>query len=167
MTSLEMKVGDGTSIDEQFNAPPVGVTASLEPATNGEKFEVVHKTDGTNVSEVVEHPVLGAELDAPQKAEVKVFTPSPHRRTYLPQGAGFTIVGGIEVRLGLLTSTADAIFDWGSAIDLAGGKVDPEYMLDGIPQGALVGEFTDDDRKMSVREVYMERGSELFYYYKD
>ena len=167
MTSLEMKVGDGTSIDEQFNTPPVNVSASLDPAANGEKFEVVHKTDGTNVSEVVEHPVLGTELDKPEQARVSIFTPQPHRRIYMAQGAGFTIVGGIAVRLGGLASSFDTTFDWGSAIDLAGGKVDPEYMLDGIPQGALVGEFTDDDEKMSVRQVYMERGSELFYYYKD
>jgi hypothetical protein len=168
MTALEKKVGDGTCLNEHFEADPVNVVLAIDqPSANGETFEVAHKTDGTNVSEVVEHQVLGTELDKPQHASVTVFTPSPHRRIYLAQGAGFTVVGGIAVRMGLLTSTADATFDWGSAIDLAGGKTDPDYVVDGVVMGALVGEFTDDDEQSTVRQVYMERNSELFYYYKD
>jgi len=168
MTALEKKVGDGTCLNEHFEADPVNVVLAIDqPSANGETFEVTHKTDGTNVSEVVEHRVLGTELDKPAAAHVSVFVPSPHRRIYLPQGSGFTVVGGIAVRLGFQANTADTVFDWGSAIDLAGGKTDPDYVVDGIVMGALVGEFTDDVDVEKVHQVYMERNSELFYYYKD
>jgi hypothetical protein len=157
MTSTEKKVGDGTSV-EVFTTPGV---------EGGPDFEVSRVTDGTNIAVVHEHPVDTAAGALALGATVSVHTPDPHQRNYLAWNDGFTLVHGAAIRIGALCTSGDVKIDWGAVIDLAGGKVDPDYKVNGEPQGALVGEFTDNDDPAIVHEVYMERYTERFYFYKD
>jgi hypothetical protein len=87
------------------------------------------------------------------------------KKIYLEDHAQFTIVHGaaVTIRKG---ETYQATIDWGSTIDLAGGKTDPDSK-----DGTLIGEFTHwvGDQSL-VLPVYLEEGfvpgQMLFYYYE-
>jgi hypothetical protein len=87
------------------------------------------------------------------------------KKVYLESGAQFTIVGGAAVTLFKNEDVSRVNIDWGSTIDLAGSKPDPDSGA-----GAFVGEFTQwVDDVPTIHRVYVEDGKEpgdvLFYYY--
>ncbi len=91
---------------------------------------------------------------------------APTGRVYLGTGVQFTLAG-TAVMLGARANAEDASINWGSAIDLAGGRFDPTNTPDNTYNGVLVGEFTDYDAEDNpeIHAVYLELFTERFYYY--
>lgn len=156
--SKSLALNLGAIYDKVLSGLPVGhevVVGKFEAAPG--KIHPVIVERGTGKYYYDEELVIGI----PEKTVRSKFH---NARWYLGAGSAFTLTSGGVIKLGGTANMRGATFNFESALEAAGHKLDQKNIIDGRSNGLEIGTIVDSETGGDL-PVFFERHTERFYFY--